>query len=66
MTAMTDYLVVCAWCGDTIRTVGKPPETNPPISHGMCAACELRDIEECNDERNSDDAQPHKLGRATG
>jgi hypothetical protein len=63
---MTDYLVVCAWCGELIQTIGKPPKDNPPISHGMCAACERRDIEEYKHEPVSDDAEPRKLGRAAG
>jgi hypothetical protein len=64
---MGDYLVVCAWCGKLMRTVGKPPATNPDISHGMCAACDRRDAEEYgNHEPDSDDAQPHELGRAAG
>lgn len=60
---MTDYLVVCAWCGDTIRTVGEPPKNNPPVSHGMCAACERRDIED-NHDAISAVLRARKLGPA--
>jgi hypothetical protein len=59
---MTDYLVVCAWCGEVMRTVGKPPKQDPPVSHGMCEACNLKDTEECNDESASANAQPQRLG----
>lgn len=50
---MSDYLVICAWCGKTMRVVGNPPKDTPDVSHGMCEACAKRDIERYKHEHRS-------------